>query len=811
QIREDALGPKPAYSAKVSVDGGQTFKEVLPSYLSMTGDYGTKELQIMTAQSIHFTPSLNPLDTTNRITLSATDIIGNTAISTVAVFVNLNPVTSLQQLLPANKSFLNARHPKLSWVLAGKVPLAAIENFEVSVDTDPTLTNPTTFLSSAVLNFVIPQPLVDGTYYWKVRAKDRFGSFSPYSSTQQFKIDTTPPEFLEPLVAKAETNIFVSTSMALNSPLVDIKAKIRDMGIGLAVSSAPQPISGTTGLWHFNEGQGNITADFSGLGNNGTITNAQWVDGRLNKALYFAGYTSKVEFTNSPAYDLQGRDFTIELWFNLSSLEGNGMEGLIEKIGTLPTVPHIGWSLFLWNYTDSIVLEGYDENGLVPPFMSPGGLYKPNTFNHLAVTRQGNIWKMYFNGEEIASRVSDRMFTPTTQPLQVATRFGGFGGGSPFIVDEVRMLDFALDAGQIREDALGPKPAYSAKVSVDGGQTFNGIPHDQISVPSLDGSTQQELFNVANLELVGSETPNTNQIDLTASDLLGNTTGFLFSVIVDTVSPAIAISSPSAGEQFIAKISSIPINVSLADNLDPNPQFTKLELVQIENKGLLGGATTLAVHNSDFVDPFSIDDGLWVLEAQAKDWVDNSTKVVSGVFEVIHDVLPPRTMLAISEPKVGADPVFVRSDTPFVFTAIDDSAEVGDSLGMGVAGITLSLDNVFSQTIASSAPTTPFVAITTFFGVQDSSYTLSFFATDAGGNQESTQTIKIALDTTPPVTSLAASTPTVLTAESLNVVSAQSLVGLSAVDPLVNGAAVGLVTTTFKIALASETLSDAPL
>ena len=59
-----------------------------------------------------------------------------------------------------------------------------------------------------------------------------------------------------------------------------------------ACTQYPAPnvlMSGCVGYWTFNEGVGSSTADSSGMGNNGTITGATWVDGIRGKCLSFDG------------------------------------------------------------------------------------------------------------------------------------------------------------------------------------------------------------------------------------------------------------------------------------------------------------------------------------------------------------------------------------------------------------------------------------------------------------------------------------------------------------------------------------------
>jgi len=63
----------------------------------------------------------------------------------------------------------------------------------------------------------------------------------------------------------------------------------------------PQTIAG---VWLFDEGNGDITRDSSGQGNDGKlILNPEWAEGKLGKALEFHG-TDYVEISHSKSLDI---------------------------------------------------------------------------------------------------------------------------------------------------------------------------------------------------------------------------------------------------------------------------------------------------------------------------------------------------------------------------------------------------------------------------------------------------------------------------------------------------------------------------
>lgn len=86
------------------------------------------------------------------------------------------------------------------------------------------------------------------------------------------------------------------------------------IGCLCAVSSAfsANLLDDAVGIWLFDEGKGNVAADTSGNGNDGTISGAKWAEGKFGGALEFEPpHVVTVEHSDSLAFTAQ---MTIATW-----------------------------------------------------------------------------------------------------------------------------------------------------------------------------------------------------------------------------------------------------------------------------------------------------------------------------------------------------------------------------------------------------------------------------------------------------------------------------------------------------------------
>ena len=231
-----------------------------------------------------------------------------------------------------------------------------------------------------------------------------------------------------------------------------------------------------------------------------------------------------------------------------------------------------------------------------------------------------------------------------------------------------------------------------------------------------------------------------------AVDLAGNVSVVTVPDInIDKHAPLISISSPSAGGRYTAGIDGVGINFSVTDGLS-GVRGTAAYLARIEDRGVPGGSMpdVVAVAVGQNVDPAGLDDGIWELTVSATDFADNPVYAVSGAFEVIHDTVPPVTLLAVGAPSYSAGGMtFINFNTPLSFSASDDLLISGDGAGTGAAAAYVSLNGA------------PFAAVSgPVYVSSEGAQSVAYYSVDKAGNREPARTAMFTADATVPLLAL---------------------------------------------------------
>ena len=207
-----------------------------------------------------------------------------------------------------------------------------------------------------------------------------------------------------------------------------------------ATVTVTQP-SGLVAAYGFDEGTGTTTADQSGNGNGGSLSNTVWsTAGKFNNALSFNG-SARVNVNDSASLRLTS-GMTLEAWVRPSAL-GDWRTVVLKE--------RTGWYAYaLYANTDSGRPSGHVFTTADHDLRGTGSL-AVNAWTHLAVTYNGSVLALYVNGAQVSSQPATGAIAANTGPL----RIGGnaiWGEHYVGLIDEVRIYNRALSASEIQGD-----------------------------------------------------------------------------------------------------------------------------------------------------------------------------------------------------------------------------------------------------------------------------------------------------------------------------------------------------------------------
>lgn len=141
----------------------------------------------------------------------------------------------------------------------------------------------------------------------------------------------------------------------------------------------------------FDEGSGDVAHDDSGNGNDGKIEGAEWVEGKINKALEFDGVSAGVTIEKDDSIE-PSEAISITTWLKLN--DSNGNHEIVRKQtpnGKGYDIRIQNGALHWWVNTGAWANANYQE--LIPA----------DEWVFLAGTYDGSISRIYIDGEEVVS------------------------------------------------------------------------------------------------------------------------------------------------------------------------------------------------------------------------------------------------------------------------------------------------------------------------------------------------------------------------------------------------------------------------
>ncbi|MFH2202830.1 MAG: FG-GAP-like repeat-containing protein [Elusimicrobiota bacterium] len=379
-------------------------------------------------------------------------------------------------------------------------------------------------------------------WYFHVRA---FAS-GPTAGTQEdfgpFYVDTALPTGAGFLSYNSTAGALAETQFSDLAADVTAEYQVEDAlsGLNLDGPAPVAPDSGTISLWHFDEQSGITWYDAAGPNRNdlsivaGGMTRTH---GRFGSALLFDGVSYLRAVPLKIELPIGNVEFSFESWvFPLSTDTTSG----ITSWGT-PSQPlriALDSGQLAINFGGGYVARG--------PVLSTG------VWQHIGLTYDGSTCRYYVDGAEVGSNGCGARETGLGELY-----IGGTDAGELFqgALDEMRILDVALSAGEIYNDYSRGDP-YFVSYSTNAGSSWQFIASTDtaaaahIELSGAHGAAGPETLKVYGLDLVlstSAQTTNkgTNQVRFHAADRAANVfVAGPFAVLVDTNAP-VAVSTPA--------------------------------------------------------------------------------------------------------------------------------------------------------------------------------------------------------------------------------------------------------------------------
>ncbi|HRT39916.1 MAG TPA: LamG domain-containing protein, partial [Candidatus Woesebacteria bacterium] len=220
------------------------------------------------------------------------------------------------------------------------------------------------------------------------------------------------------------------------------------------------------GWWKFDECQGNIAYDSSGIGNTGIINigpsgsqvqlgtcsagdTSAWANGKtgkLDSAMSFDGSDDRITLGNPSSLQVAGtKDFSVAAWI-YATQNKCGREAVDKSSNTLcGTATNGGW--VLGGTTGTLGFHVSDHTNLQYKYLSFSS--QLNTWYHLVGVRKGNAVVLYRNGVQIATDDITGFVIDDNKNFSI-------GGNTtawiwPGLIDDVRIYNYALTSEQVKQ------------------------------------------------------------------------------------------------------------------------------------------------------------------------------------------------------------------------------------------------------------------------------------------------------------------------------------------------------------------------
>jgi hypothetical protein len=210
----------------------------------------------------------------------------------------------------------------------------------------------------------------------------------------------------------------------------------------------------------FDEGSGLTSADSSGAGNDGTLLNGAAFDPQTPDGSPFAlALDGTNDYVDLGAFDAAGSGLTLSSWFNADRYPGSSRDPrLISKATGSAENEHVFMLGTVRVGTEVRLRARVRVGGATTTLIATEGSLGIGTWYHAAVTHDGNVIRLFLDGEEVGSTF---LLGAVDQDPSVPVSVGGqaVGPSSRFFdgrLDDAIVAQRAFTAAEVRALAGSP-------------------------------------------------------------------------------------------------------------------------------------------------------------------------------------------------------------------------------------------------------------------------------------------------------------------------------------------------------------------
>jgi hypothetical protein len=215
-------------------------------------------------------------------------------------------------------------------------------------------------------------------------------------------------------------------------------------------------VEGLLGHWPFDERDGRTTADRSGHELSGVLFgDSRFVeDPTRGRVLELDGTDAGVEVPNvmGKFNDIQ-REVTVTAWTRVAILPSMTSNILMAVVARQRGSANLDSYLLGWSQSTSGLadMRGANDAGV----LLMGGQVSVGAWQHLALTYDGKLMRLFVNGAPVAGGVYSEPIGPETNGLTIGFANNRRGGTEFFSgkIDDVRLFNRALSPGEIQQIA----------------------------------------------------------------------------------------------------------------------------------------------------------------------------------------------------------------------------------------------------------------------------------------------------------------------------------------------------------------------